>query len=74
MKQDLEGEVIVKDELKITIELINNDNTTTEQQTTVKKYEEYFYISKEKKKVGTATITVKTHNGKTADCIVTVKT
>ena len=26
------------------------------------------------KKVGTATITVKTHNGKTADCIVTVKT
>lgn len=31
MKQDLEGEVIVKDELKITIELINNDDTKAEQ-------------------------------------------
>lgn len=31
MKQDLKGEVIVKDELKIMIELINNDNTKAEQ-------------------------------------------
>ncbi len=31
MKQDLKGEVIVKDELKITIELINNDDTKVEQ-------------------------------------------
>lgn len=40
MKQDLEGEVVIKDELKITIELINNDNTTTEQQTTVNPFQE----------------------------------
>lgn len=31
MKQDLKGEVIVKDELKIMIELINNDDAKAEQ-------------------------------------------
>lgn len=33
MKQDLEGEVVVKDGLEITIELINNDDTKAEQTT-----------------------------------------